>query len=151
MRDIPPEERASLEDLVRLSPSPAPPSPPRRLRTVHVAVLALAAVAGLVAWLVLSRGGGEPARAPRAAPRAPQPGPTVTPARVFYVVSGVDSCLRMRVRPSTRAPVLDCLQSGVRVLSDGRHATREGRVWRHVYDHLRKRWAWAASEFLTPA
>jgi hypothetical protein len=149
--DLLPEDRSSLEDLMCLSPSPAPSRAPRRLRAVHVAALVLVAAAGAGAWLVLARGGGEGASPPRAAPGVPQPGPSATPARVSFVVSGVDSCLRMRVRPSTRAPILDCLQPGVRLLSDGRHATREGRVWRHVYDHLRKRWAWGAAEFLTPA
>lgn len=149
----PPDEASHLGDLARLSPVPPSGEPPpwqRALRTLGFLLLAGALIGG--PWYLVTRDTGGSAVEVRASPAPPPPSPTPSPTPpVFYEITGVDSCLRMRARPSTRAPVIDCLRPGLRLRGDGRTAEREGHLWYHVYDHLKKRWAWAAGEYLRPA
>jgi len=145
------EHRADLTGLTRLSDRPPPPKGERAIRVVRgLSILLLAIAAAGLPWYLVTRGGSEKPGAKRSPTPTVSPSPSPSPSLVAgnYEVTGVDKCLHIRKQPSTQAPVIDCLTKGFPVRSDGKTQTADGRLWRHVYDKLKKSWGWAADQYL---
>ena len=146
----PAEERIDLTGLSRLSDQPPPPKGEKTIRVVRgLSILLLAIAAAGLPWYLVTRGKGSPAPGPTATHSpSPSASPTPTPTPANYEASVKGMCLNIRAEPSTTAERLDCVQNGFPLRSDGRTRTAEGRLWRHVYDKLTKKWGWAADQYL---
>ena len=82
---------------------------------------------------------------------SPSPSKSTSAAKGSYEVSnltGAGSCLRIHSEPGTSTPVIDCLQAGVVLSSDGQTADADGRAWLHVHDSYKKKDGWAAGSYL---
>jgi hypothetical protein len=149
-----PEERVDLTGLTRLSDRPPPPKGERAIRGVRVvSILLLAIAAAGLPWYFATKGGGRPdaSRSPAPTPTTASPSPSPSAKAGTYEVFGVgNACLNIREQPSTSAVRMDCLTNGFQVTSDGKTEVAEGRLWRHVYDKLKKKWGWAADQYLKP-
>jgi hypothetical protein len=146
-----PEERIDLTGLSRLSDRPPPPKGEGAIRAARgVSVLLLAIAAAGLPWYFVTRGSGKPEPRPSPTPTrttaSPSPSPSGSPGT--FEVYGVANCLRIRPQPTTAAAQIDCVQSGFQLTSDGKTQVSEGRLWRHVYDKLVKKWGWAADQYL---
>lgn len=145
------EQRVDLTGLSRLSDQPPPPKGEKTIRLVRgLSILFLAiAAAGLPWYLVTRSNKGSPPPGPSQSHSAsPSSRPTATPTPANYEASVTGHCLNIRAEPSTTAERLDCVQNGFPLRSDGQTRTSEGRLWRHVYDKLTKKWGWAADQYL---
>ena len=63
---------------------------------------------------------------------------------------GVDNCVRLRATPGTTGELLDCLQPGTRLESDGQTQEASGLLWRHVHFARRNLDGWIADRYLKP-
>jgi hypothetical protein len=153
-----PEERVDLTGLSRLSDKPPPPKGENAIRIARaLSVLLLAVAAAGLPWYFVTRGGDTNGDAGGPGPRQPgatSPSPSPTATTVTYEIVNVgdqpDDCLNIRAEPSTQSKRLDCLTKDVRLTGDGKTQEGGGRLWRHVYDPLKKMWGWAADEYLKP-
>lgn len=149
-----PEERVDLTGLGRLSDKPPPPRGESAIRVARaLSVLLLAVAAAGLPWYFVTRGADTnedarrgPARPPASSSPSPSPGATTKTYEIF----NVEDCLNIRSEPSTQATRIDCLTKDFRLTSDGKTQEAGGRLWRHVYDPLKKMWGWAADEYLKP-
>jgi hypothetical protein len=147
------EQRVDLTGLNRLSDRPPPPKGERAIRVARgLSVLLLAIAAAGLPWYFVTRGGNDkPAARGSSSPTASaSPTATSTAASTYEVFNVGKACLNIRQDPSTSAVRIDCLTNGVRLTSDGKTQEAEGRLWRHVYDKLKKMWGWAADQYLKP-
>lgn len=144
------EHRIDLTGLSRLSDQPPPPKGEKTVRLVRgLSILLLAIAAAGLPWYLVTRGNKSPAPGPsasRSSSPSPSPSPTLSPAN--YEASVTGHCLNIRAEPSTTAERIDCVQNGFLLRSDGKTRTAEGRLWRHVYDKLTKKYGWAADQYL---
>jgi hypothetical protein len=146
-------ERADLTGLSRLSDRPPPPRGEGSARVIRgVSILLLAVAAAGLPWYFLTKTDKKPivSSTPSGSP-SPSASSTASPAATpgTYEVFGVENCLRIREKPSARAPIVDCINSGVRVESDGVVQEAEGRLWRHVRDPFKeKKYGWSADQYL---
>lgn len=157
--DGPPEDRMDFESLERLSPNAPPPREKRgSAATKAVAFLVPLIVLAAVPWILVAKFFKNTTTVPTPVVSAssPSPSPSVSlspsaaPGRGTYEVTGLqgESCLRIHTAPGTGTPVIDCLQAGIRVTSDGRNAEADGLPWLHVHDPVIKKDGWAASTYL---
>jgi hypothetical protein len=147
----PPEERVDLTGLTRLSDRPPPPKGEGAIRVARgLSILLLAIAAAGLPWYFVTRGGGKPdaRRSPTPTPSTASPSPSPSGSPGTFEVFGVKNCLNIREDPSTGAVRLDCVTTGFQLTSDGKTEVAEGRLWRHVYDKLIKKWGWAADQYL---
>jgi len=148
------EERVDLTGLTRLSDRPPPPKGERAIRVARgLSVLLLAIAAAGLPWYFVTRGGNDKPGARGSVSGSPSasPSPTSTHKASAFEVYGVGkACLNIRQDPSTSAVRIDCLTNGFRITSDGKTQEAEGRLWRHVYDKLKRMWGWAADQYLKP-
>ena len=148
------EERIDVTELSKLTDRPPPPKGERAIRVARgVSVLLLAIAAAGLPWYFVTRGGakGVPTRPPTSSPTRPTPTASPSLKAGSYEVYNVGTvCLNIRGEPSTTSKPIDCLTAGFRVMSDGHTQVAEGRLWRRVYDKLKKSWGWAADQYLKP-
>lgn len=148
------EERADLTGLSRLSDRPPPPRGERAVRVIRaLSVLLLAIAAAGLPWYFLTRTNPSvTVQPPPTATASPSPTSTAspTPVSATYEVADVGVCLRIREEPGRNQPVLDCVNAGVRLKSDGQTREADGLLWRRVFDRFKKSWGWAADQYLKP-
>lgn len=152
-----PEDRFDFSDLERLSASAPPPKERRGSPlTKAVAFLVPLIVLAVVPWLLLTR-------FMRTTPPTPKPSPSVTvsttasaspsPSPVLgkgtYQVTGLSACLRVHATPGTGTEIIDCLQPGIQVTSDGLTGEADGLMWLYIHDPIINKNGWAASQYLT--
>jgi hypothetical protein len=149
------EHRVDLTGLTKLSDRPPPPKGERAIRVARgLSVLLLAIAAAGLPWYLVTRGGNDKPKAGGSVSVTPSASPTATStakASAYEVFNVGKACLNIRQDPSTSAVRIDCLTNGYRLTSDGKTEEAEGRLWRHVYDKLKKMWGWAADQYLKPA
>jgi hypothetical protein len=158
-----PEDRIDFESLERLSPGAPPPKEKHgSAGTKAVAVLVPLIILAAVPWILVTRflkdtTVKEPAVASASpspsASASPSPSPSVAAGKGTYVVTGLEgaSCLRIHSAPGTGTPVIDCLQAGIEVTSDGQNAEANGLPWLHVHDPIVNKDGWAAATYLRKA
>jgi hypothetical protein len=154
--DRPPEERIDFASLEKLSPTAPPPKEKSGSGiTKAVAFLVPLVILAAVPWVLLTKVFKTPERAPspvveRTHSPPPSASPTTNPAKGTYEVSGLHgaSCLRIHVRPGTGTAVIDCLQTGLQVTSDGQTAKADSYPWLHVHDPIKRADGWAAATYL---
>lgn len=76
---------------------------------------------------------------------APTPAPPTLRVGGSAVVTGVDTCLNVRVTPGQGARSVACLRQGVTIFIDGGPSSADGYQWWHVRDL-----GWAAADWLRP-
>jgi hypothetical protein len=154
-----PEDRIDFASLERLSAGAPPPREKQgSALTKAVAVLVPLVVLAAVPWILVTKflkdsAAPEPtvSASPSAAPPASaSPSPSVAAGKGTYEITGLEgaSCLRIHSAPGTGTPVIDCLQAGIQVTSDGRSAEANGLPWLRVHDPIVKKDGWAAATYL---
>jgi hypothetical protein len=155
-----PEDRLDYSSLERFSANAPPPREKRgSALTKAIAVLAPLIILAAVPWILVTRFLKESATRPEptvsASPTpsaSPSPSESASPAlgKGTYVVSGLQgaACLRIHTTPGTGTPIVDCLQAGIEVTSDGQSAEADGLPWLRIHDPIVRKDGWAASTYL---
>ena len=148
------EHRADLSGLGRLSERPPPPRRERAAPVVRgLSILLLAIAAAGLPWYFFTQIGDDPTvqgTAPPTGSASETPTPSPTQSAATYEVFGVDNCVRLRATPGTTGELLDCLQPGTRLDSDGQTQEASGLLWRHVHFARRNLEGWIADRYLKP-
>lgn len=155
-REDAPSRGPEFRGISRYSSGPPPPRHERAASVGRAIGFVVAATALIGApWWFLTRGPSEdflnPTKPPPGAVR-PMPTakgtPTVAAEAGRYLVSSKGACVRIRQHPTLDGEILDCLQSGIEVTSDGQTASADGYDWIRVRDPIARVWGWTARDFL---